>query len=496
MPTLSKSKLIAFRQCPKRLWLELHKPEERDDSGSEAAFAIGNELGEVACSVFDPEGLGVNVDPNQIGWPESYARTAENLQMGDKPLFESAFRCEGALALADLMLPDRSSGKLQWRMLEVKSSTSVKDYHRDDVAIQTHIVRDNGVPLSQVGLAFINNRFVYEGDGDYSGLFTIEDMTEEAMARDEELKSWIDAAQTIARSEDEVCCERGDHCKKPYPCGFLAYCNRLHGNTEDPFGCLPGIGESSKKPDHWQERGFESLEQLPDRALNPKQLRVKTCTLENQEFFDQTQACEQVADGSENVYFLDFETINLAVPRWKGTRPYQKIPFQYSLHLRRPDGELIHRELLDISGEDPREALAEQLVADCGFTGVIYAYNMGFEKGVIRELAECVPRLKDQLILLHGRIDDLLPICRTYYYHPSQQGNWSLKAVLPAMCPELNYQDLEGVQNGGDAMDAYREAIHPQIPADQKAQLKERMLDYCKLDTYATVRIWERFQGK
>lgn len=495
MPKLSKSKLIAFRQCPKRLWLELNKPGERDDSGSEASFAIGNEVGELACSVFDPQGVGINLDPNLIGWAESYSRTAEELRKGERPLFEAVLRCDGALALADVMLPDRSNGELRWKMIEVKSSTSVKDYHRDDAAIQTYIAKQNGVKLSMVGLAHINTAFVYQGDGDYSGLFAVEDYTEETFDRDTEVRLWLDSAQTIAGCEEEVSCEMGGHCKKPYPCGFQAYCNRLHGNTENFFTCLPGIGENSKKPDQWLDLGFETLQQLPDSELNPIQLRVKNCTLENREIFERNQACEKLADGSEDVYFLDFETINLVIPRWKGTRPYQKVPFQYSLHLRHPNGEMVHKEFLDLTGEDPRKGLAQQLVTDCGTTGVIYAYNMGFEKGVIRELAEVAPHLKEQLVRLHDRIDDLLPICRKYYYHPSQKGSWSLKAVLPAMCPELNYQDLDDVQNGGDAMDAYRKAIDPKTSAEQKSQLRERMLAYCKLDTYATVRIWERFLG-
>jgi hypothetical protein len=490
---LSKSKLIAFRQCPKRLWLEIHKPEERDDSGSEGVFAIGNEVGEMAQKVFDLEGTGVNIDPNLIGWKESYAKTKELIQKGDRPVFEAFFRTDRALALADVMRPDRSSGELRWEMLEVKSSTSVKDYHRDDVAIQTHIARESNVSLSRVGLVYINNAFVYQGDGNYSGLFNVEDLTEEAVSRDEDVRSWLDDAHCVANAPKEISCEMGAHCSHPFDCGFKAYCNRLHGIAEDQISVLPRIRATQKEA--WRLRGIETLEQVPDSELNSTQIKVKTTTLEEGEFFDATAASRRVDNGEADIYFLDFETVNLAVPKWKGTRPYQQVPFQYSLHLRLPNGEVTHREFLDISGEDPRKALAEQLVTDCGTSGVIYAYNMGFEKAVIRRLAEIVPHLSEQLNLIHDRIDDLLPICRDCYYHPSQKGSWSIKAVLPAMVPSLRYDELEDVQSGGDAIEAYREAIDPNTTSERKTQLEERLLAYCKLDTWATLKIWGRFHS-
>ena len=183
MRQLSKSKLIAFRQCPKRLWLELHKPELKDDSGAEMVFQIGHQVGELAQSIFDPQESGTNVDPNLIGWEDSAAQTQALLAAGDGPVFEALIRIPGALALADVMRPTRDFGNLQWEMIEVKSSTSVHDYHRDDVAIQTYIAHEAGIPLSRIGVAHIDNQFVYPGGGDYAGLLRIEDLTAEAKAR-------------------------------------------------------------------------------------------------------------------------------------------------------------------------------------------------------------------------------------------------------------------------------------------------------------------------
>lgn len=492
MTTLSKSKLIAYRQCPKRLWLEIHKPELRDDSGSEAVFAIGNEVGAVAQQIYDPAGIVRNIDPNLIGWDEAYAQTADLLTSGERPVFEAALRIPGALAQADVMLPDTSFDELHWRMLEVKSSTGVKDYHRDDAAIQTYIAEKSGIRLSQVGIAHINNQFVYPGDGNYEGLLHIEDLTVEVKGRHAEVAQWIADAQKTVVLESEPMVDVGPHCSDPFTCGFCDYCWKDVVQPENPTSLLPRI--RSTKLAGWEAQGIVELKDAPEHEINAIQLRVKECTLEGTTYFDAKAAADSVRHGATPTYFLDFETVSLAVPRWVGTRPYQQLPFQYSLHRVDEDGALHHLEFLDTSGLDPRKPLAEQLIQDCGSCGVIYAYNSGFEKGVLSRLALEFPEYAAQLNGIIRRVDDLLPIARKYYYHPSQRGGWGLKAVLPAICPVLSYGDLEDVQDGMGAGLAYLEAIAPQTTPERKSQLRHCLLKYCELDTLATVRIWEFFK--
>jgi len=197
MRNLSKSKIIAYRQCPKRLWLEIHKPELKDDSASEAVFAIGNQVGDMAQEVYNTDGTGILIDINEIGWPEAFARTDQLLSEGKSIIFEAAMRTKGALALADVMIPvpdDTGDKGLQWDMIEVKSAASVKDYYRDDIAVQSYIATASGVSLSSVSLAHIDTSFVYQGDGDYSGLFHRADLTEEAMTRHDEVEQWLSDA--------------------------------------------------------------------------------------------------------------------------------------------------------------------------------------------------------------------------------------------------------------------------------------------------------------
>ncbi|MFZ5499667.1 MAG: DUF2779 domain-containing protein [Pseudomonadota bacterium] len=494
MRILSKSKLLAYRQCPKRLWLEVHRPDLREDSAAtQASFAVGHQVGDIARRLYDPQGRGVLIDPQAEGFEGAFARTQELLQSA-QPIFEAGFRAEGALALADVMLPVKKGGRLVWRMVEVKSSTSVKDYHRDDAAVQSFVARAAGVSLTKIALAHIDSDWVYPGDEDYNGLLLENDLTNEAFGRGEEVRRWIAEAQQIVAKQRAPSIATGKHCSDPYECGFLAYCLSQEPQAEQPIQWLPGR-LSKALQSYIETQGVRELCDVPDELLNPQQRRVKEVTLTGQTYFDRQAAAQALAAYKLPAYFLDFETIQFAVPIWKGTRPYQQIPFQFSVHRLSRTGKLTQQAFLDLTGNDPSKAFAEALIAACGERGPIFVYNAGFETARIRELAERFPRMAKSLLALNERVVDLLPVARDHYYHASQQGSWSIKAVLPALCPELNYADLEGVQDGGMAMNAYLEAIAPQTSQARKREIEQQLLAYCKLDTYAMVRLWAIFSG-
>jgi predicted RecB family nuclease len=497
MRNLSKSKIIAYRQCPKRLWLEIHKPELRDDSASEVVFAIGNQVGELAQEIYNTDGTGVLIDINELGWPEAFAQSEQLLKDGSSIVFEAAMQANGALALADVMTPNNDSGKLHWDMIEVKSSTSVKDYHRDDVAIQSYIATSTGVKLSSAALAHVDNTFVYKGDGNYLGLLTEADLTEEATSRHDEVKQWLgDAQQTAAlETEPDIC--TGGHCSSPFNCPFIDHCQSQEPQPEVSFSCLPNF--KTNKKERLAAEGITELKDVPDVMLNDKQSLVKQHTLAGTTYFDDAGAASELSQATvpgAPHYFLDFETTNSAIPIWKGTRPYQQVPFQFSLHTLQTSGTLEQETFLDLSGDDPRRGFAEALIKLCGQQGPIFVYNAGFEKGVIKKQAEAFPDLNVKLEGIIDRIVDLLPIARNYYYHPSQQGSWSIKAVLPAVCPDLTYSDLDGVQDGNAAISAYQEAINPDTTPERKAEIHDQLEKYCALDTLAMVRLREFFVGK
>ncbi len=493
MRSLSKSKLLAFRQCPKRLWLEIHRPELREDSdATQASFQMGYEVGDIARRIYDPEGLGALTDVQSEGFDRTFERSAELLH-SRQPIFEAGFSAGGALAFADVMLPEQQDGKLVWRMVEVKSSTSVKDYHRDDVAVQAFVAQSAGVALQSVSLAHIDSSWTYPGGGDYRGLLKENDLTAEAFSRTEEVKAWIDEARSVCASPSEPVIELGAHCDTPFACGFYDYCSRNEPKPEYPVYWLPYIGAKGRE---LAEQGVIDLRNVPDDLLNARQQRIKMHTLSDTVFFDAAGAAADLAVHSLPAYFLDFETIQFAVPIWKGTRPYQQNTFQFSLHILSSSGQLDHTEFLDISGNDPSAAFARALIAVCGQSGPVYVYNAGFETARMSELAIRYPYLGKDLLAINARVVDLLPIARERYYHPSQQGSWSIKKVLPAVVPELRYDTLDGVQDGGMAMGAFLEAIRPDTSAERKNQIEKQLLAYCKLDTYAMVRLWQVFAGR
>jgi len=495
MRNLSKSKLIAYRQCPKRVWLEVHRPELREDSdATQASFAVGNTVGDIAHQLYDPDGTGVLLDAQRDGFDVTFKRSLELLAT-NQPIFEAGYSANGALAFADVMMPDIVDGKRVWRMVEVKSSTGVKEYHRDDVAVQSYIARNAGVPLASVTLAHINSSWVYPGEGDYRGLLEENDLTAEAFARFDEVREWIAAAHEVVAMKAEPEMKVGNQCATPFVCGFFDYCQSKKPQAEYPIHWLPSIRSNDLK-EYIAAHPALDLRDTPDDLLNEQQQRVKAHTLSGDVYFDAVGAAEALKSYSLPAYFLDFETIQFAVPIWKGTRPYQMIPFQFSLHTLRESGKLESQAFLDLSGNDPSRAFSEKLIAVCGVSGPVYVYNAGFEGARIRELAERYPEFAISLLAINERLVDLLPITRANYYHPSQHGSWSIKAVLPAVAPDLSYEALDGVKNGGMAMEAFEEAIHSTTTPQRKAQIEQQLLVYCGLDTFAMVRLWQFLAGR
>ena len=484
---------MAFRQCPKRLWLELHQPQLREDSLSTvASYKIGNDVGKIARQIYDPENRGVLINVEQEGFEAAFNRSKELLKSA-VPIFEAGFSAAGVLAFADVMLPAEVGGVRAWKMIEVKSTSSVKDHFHDDIAIQVFAARAAGVLIKSVSLAHIDTSWTYQGDGNYHGLLKEHDFTDTTLRKFDEVKSWIAEANVIASRSFEPEVKVGKQCKDPYDCGFYSYCTRHQPKAEYPVQWLPGI--RSQKVENLAAQGIYDLREIPDEMLNEKQIIVKQASITNKAYVYQFALSSILANLDFPLYFLDFETISFAVPIWDGTHPFQQIPFQFSLHKLTESGELTHIEFLDISGNNSMEAFANALVNACGREGDIIVYNQSFEKNRIQELSEKFPNLSDQLLSINKRIEDLYPIAKEHYYHPSQQGSWSLKKLVSAVIPELKYEDLSGIQNGNMAMDAYREAMQSETTVDRKEVIKQELLAYCNLDTFALVRIWQVFSG-
>lgn len=483
MKGLSKSRIIAWKQCPKQLWLQTYQPSLAAISeSSKRNFQIGNAVGEVARAVY-PSGILIE-DVYDLKAALKSTQTALAAH-SSQPLFEAAFQHDGVLVRADVMLP----GKQGYRMVEVKSSTGLKDYHLNDCAVQTWIVKQNGIPLSSVELAHVDTSFVYQGDEDYRGLFRHVPLDAQLEPLLEQVPSWIEGARDTLSSKDEPAIEPGEQCTDPFECPFYTYCTR---NIEKPevheFPLGVFYRMQTAKKEVLLAQGYQDALDVPESELNETQRWIQRVSRSGKAELKPAAQQALVALPYPR-YHLDFETITLAVPRWAGMRPYgTQVPFQWSCHIEDESGKLRHAMFLDTSGGDPRRSFAESLIRILGADGPVFVYNQSFEKSRIKELAEHCADLADKLLAINERVVDLLPIAQENYYHPDMKGSWSIKSVLPTIAPDLAYGDLD-VGNGEDAQVAYTDLLDANTTNEKRKKLTEGLLAYCERDTLAMVRI-------
>ena len=475
---LSKSRLTLFEQCPKRLWLAAHRPELAEESASTASgMRTGHEVGPIACALH-PDGHMIE---NEHGLSAAAAETSRLLASGwSKPLFEATFVHEGVLVRVDLMLPAEDG----WHVAEVKSTTGVKAYHLSDVATQLWVMRECGVRVASASIRHLNRGFVLEREGEFAGLFadtSVDEQVEPLIAGRPEL---VESARATLSGGEPVR-EVGAHCDDPFACSFKSYCSRdLPSAPEWPASLLPDA-KGKKIAASYASEGIQDLLAVPASAMtSPKLARVHAATLTGEPFHDAAAIAAETSGWAYPRIFLDFETIQFAVPRWLGTRPYEQVPFQFSAHVEEQDGSVRHYCFLSTDGADPRRACAEAL-ALLPSTGSVIAWNASFERGCLQLLADRFRDLAPSLVSLAARLVDLLPVVRRHYYHRDMRGSWSIKAVLPTVAPDLDYSALPGVNNGLAAQQAYFEAINPNTAPDRSNVIHRELLDYCSLDTRA-----------
>jgi hypothetical protein len=484
--SLSKSKLNAYHQCQKRLWLEVHRRELLEVSAeTDRIFAVGHQVGALARA---EHADGILVAEN-VSWPEALQQTQAALAARpQRTVFEAAASHRDVHVRADLLIPV-SGG---FHMAEVKSSTSVKEYHLADTAVQTWVLRGAGIKVKRVELRHIDREFVYPGNDDYDGLFTRGDIQAEVEKLQPEVPKWVrDARAMLARPEPARA--MGEHCDKPFACPFKGYCSSLvEPGPKYPVTLLKGKN-AKQLIEELTEEGLVDLRKVPVSRIgdDEKLRRIHTAVKTGKPFIDPA-ARDAISAWPYPRYYLDFETINFGVPRWAGTRPYEQVPFQWSCHLDAGDGALKHTGFLDLTGNDPSRPCAEALVKALGTKGAVIAYNAGFEQGVIGRLAERFPDLRERLLAINERVVDQLPVVRQHYYHRDLQGSFSMKAVLPTVAPEMDYAGLDEVTDGGTAQMAYLEAIAIEA---QKEALRAKLLAYCERDTLAMIEVEKALAG-
>ena len=445
---LSKSKYTRGINCPKSLWLYVHKSEER--LVSEASLSImaqGTSVGELACEYFPGGKMAVLED---YPWIESAERTQEFINQGVETIYEATFIFEDTLVAVDIL--HKNNGK--WSLYEVKSTNSVKPQHIKDVAVQYYVLKGCGLDLEDAFLMHLNRDYVKRGELDVKQLFMPESVFAQIMPLQQDIASNLRMLREMLEHE-EPAIPMGGQCSSPYICDFTAYCSRL----------VPAIEQ---------------------------EIKVMSSTPEVQE----AEVKAFVKDVQYPLHHLDFETIMPAVPMFDESRPYQQIPFQYSLHCQETDGgEIQHYAYLAESNPaiDPRRALIEKMIAQTQGAKTIFVYNISFERTRINEMIRDFPEYANELQLIVEKLADLIiPFRRKYYRTETMEGSASIKKVLPAICPELSYSDLE-IKDGMTASNSFLE-LYSSNDKEFIASTRENLLKYCHLDTLAMVKVFEALQ--
>jgi Domain of unknown function(DUF2779) len=508
---LKYTDIETIHQCEKRFYLELNTPAEGDFSVDNFALHKWKSLKQATKLVFDNSNEGFNCDDKGNSKANHEQAIATLLQ--SKPLFQAKFSKGGVSVVVNALIPIKGK-PLTFKLVEVIASIEPNEAHFERATFNFHVAKHEceplGITISKVVIASINKDFVYAGDNDYTDLFNLTDITKYCSKAQSKIDALITQAINITGDitnlKEAPQKECGEHCTVPQTCQFLSLCAPNIPQAKAPVSWLPNLSKRSKiwdfmknnatneVSDYLRDSSTLEMAEAPDDLLSEKQLRVKQHTLKNKLYFDKKGAKTELSNYPLPLLFLDFETANFAVPLWEGFSPYVQIPFQFSLHKLDENG-LEHFEFLDLSGDNPTLYCSNELIRLCKGNAPIFAHNASFEKSVIKRLAEFYPKIAKELMSIEERIVDLLPIAREYYYHPAQKGSWSIKALLPTIAPDLDYNALTGVQNGGMAMSAYAECLDEATTDERKEDIRAELLAYCKLDTLALVYLWGYLSG-
>lgn len=484
-PTITKSRFLIGRQCLKYLWIKVHEPDRipPEDEAARHRFTEGYLIDRLAKSLY-PAGIDVPSEDFLANIEQTQARLAER-----RPLFEAGFRAGDLSGRADILLPARAGA---WDMIEVKSSTAVKDVHVEDVAFQRHCYQAAGLPLRKTFLLHIDNSYVRRGAIDPGRLLVKEDITDPARAAEAAVTEDLAAIRRTLAAAGCPNVAIGPQCTSPYECPLRYYC-WAYLPEHDIFSLYFG----GVKAQELFLNGVLGIKDIPAGIpLTERQNIQVRCVKSGRPHLDVPGLAGFLSTLVYPLSFLDFETFATAVPQFDNVKPYQAVPFQFSLHVvDAPQAAPAHRSFLARGPADPRPGFLKALKTALPAAGSVIVYNQNFEKSILAALAGIFPRQAGWIESVIGRLADLLvPFRAFHYYHPDQRGSASLKAVLPALTGR-SYEDMRI----SDGLAASREYIYMTfgdqygrtVNEDEKAAIRRDLLAYCGLDTEAMIRILE-----
>jgi hypothetical protein len=480
---LSKTRFVAGCQCHDLLWWRVHEPdapELKPDISLEDKFEQGRQVGELArCYV--PGGVLIDLPHDAVD--ERLAATRQAIQAGATAVYEATFLEDSVFVTVDIL--ERANGS--HNLIEVKSSTSVKEEHIPDVAVQAHVLRMAGIPVNRFELMYLNSDCRYP---DLSNLFVREDVTQVVEDILPRIPSDIES-QLRAIAGNFPAVGFGKHCLTTRDCPFHDRCwpeidsrhvlTLYRTDADTRWGLI--------------ERGIESILDLPDDLSLNKKAQRQVRAVKKGAMLIGPGLAQALEPFSGRLAHLDFETVSLAIPVWDGFGPWHQMPVQFSCHVEVEPARFEHYEFLAQSGDDCRPEMGEALIAACSGADRVVAYNAGFERGCINRIAAAVPERAAELGSIADKLIDPLAVVRDYVYDPAFLGSFGLKSVLPALVPELGYDDLEISQ--GDLASLYlsRLLFRPEmIPESERPALRHNLREYCKRDTWATVKLVEKLK--
>lgn len=485
--SLSKSTLIRSIQCAKSLYLYKNFYNLRDKPSvvQQQRFDRGHRIGKLAHQLF-PNGKDCS-PPNPFSYDESVAATKLLIQQQFPAIYEAAFKNNGILVALDILALE--NGK--WYAYEVKSSLRISNTYLLDAAIQYYVITQSGIPLEDFFIININSDYLFDGTLSLNEFFKKTSLLESIKERIPFVEQTIEQAiETLNRATvPEV--PIGAHCTKPYPCDFIGYCWK-----DIPKNAIWNIPEISiQEKNIFVEQGINTIDQINNTdELNFRQKIIIDSYKSGSPFWIKDKIAEFLKPVQYPLFYFDIEAFQPAIPLFKQTHPYERIPFLYSLHYKESENApLQHSSYISPVGEDNRLAFIEHFLRATELPGRILVFNTLLEKGILFRLTQDFPQYKNQILDRINRIIDIeIPFKEMYYYHPAQQGSFSLKTVGNIMLG-INEYSNGSVKDGEEAMAIYNELFYCNTPEEIPIKLQQ-LQEYCYTDTYVLYKVVEQLK--
>ncbi len=476
---------MAGLKCLKYMWYLANAREEIPEPDFSTKFMFNQEMlaAEYAKKLF-PDGTDPGILKNI---KQQIIRTVELLSER-RPVFEAAVSIDDLFSRADILKPAPGDA---WDIIEVKSATHFKEEYIHNVAFQRYTFLSAGIKINNCYLAIINNQYIKQGRINPEKLFNIHDITEEVDGEMAAIPERVEKMLAILQKPDPPDINIGRHCDNPYTCPLKGKCWELMPKNH----VFNLYGNKGRALDLY-EKGIHSIEEIPEGYdLSLKQEIQRECAITKKPSIDRGQIAAFLDKLIEPIYFFDFETYSTVLPIYDGTKPFHKIPFQYSIHvLEDLYGKPVHHDFLASGDGDPRRELLENLKNHLGDSGSIIVYYEFFEKGILNELAGDFPEYEDWVQSILPRIVDLFRPFRDFHYYDSvQRGSASVKNVLPAIT-DYSYKEMD-IADGLSASVYFLYAcghykIGESCPAPEEVEkIRRDLITYCRMDTGGMIHI-------